>query len=107
MSAEEAGKARSSRRMRLVQSFAGLGGILNTAATLVRNGRPFSDIGEEIKQVARIGETELNRLAYNGVPLEHALLVLVGDKGEIEKQLEGLDLPAPTEFTVNGDPVQR
>ena len=101
----EARKARSSRRMGMIQSFAGLGGILGTAATLVRNGRPFSDIGDELQAVASVTESDLNRLAYNAVPLEKGLLLLVGDKKLILEQLAGLDLPEPVELTVTGDPA--
>ena len=89
--------------MDVVAQFAGLGGILGTASTLVRNNRPFSDLGDELQAVTRVTETDLNRLAYNAVPLEKSLLVLVGDKGQIMEQLKGLDLPEPVELTVTGD----
>ncbi len=103
VSVVEAGKARASQRMGMIQSFAGLGGILGTASTLVRNNRPFSDLGDELLAVTRVTETDLNRLAYNAVPLEKCLLVLVGDKRQIIEQLKGLDLPEPVELTVTGD----
>ncbi len=105
ISSEEARKARSARRMRIVQSFAGLRGILGSAATLVRNGRPFTDLGDELHAVAGVGEDDLNRLAYNAVPQEKGLLVLVGDKSLILEQLKGLDLPVPIELTPDGDPA--
>ena len=103
----EAGKARSARRMSMVNAFAGLDGILGTSATLIRNGRPFSDLGEELRTVARITETDLNRLAYEAVPLQQALLVLVGDKERILVQLGNLGLPAPIELTTSGAVVGR
>ncbi|MFQ5462310.1 MAG: M16 family metallopeptidase [Phycisphaerae bacterium] len=102
---EEARKARSSQRMRMIRSFAGLGGILSTAGTLVRNNRPFSDLGEELAIISRIGESDLNRIAYDAVPLDHALLVLVGDKKRIMEQWAGLDLPKPIEWSVTGAPI--
>ncbi len=105
VSLTEAGKASATRRMRLVQSFQGLNGILGTAATLVRNGRPFSAIGEELAAIGRINADDLNRLAPGAVPLENALLVLVGDKNEILRQLGEVDLPTPVELTVTGDPA--
>ena len=37
--------------------------------------------------------------------IAQGLLVLVGDKAQILPQLEGLDLPAPVELTVDGDPL--
>ena len=78
---------------------------LSTAATLVRNNRPFSAIGDELNAITRVTDKDLNALAHNAVPLEKALLLLVGDKDEITRQLEGLDLPAPIELTVTGDPA--
>ncbi len=101
----EARKARSSERMRMIRSFAGLGGILSKAATLVRNNRPFTDLGEELAVVSNIGESDLNRIAYEAVPLDQALLVLVGDKKRIVEQLTGLPLPSMIEWSVTGDPM--
>ena len=105
ISDEEARKARSSGRMDMVQSFSGLGGIIRAASTLVQNGRPFSDLGEELAAVGRVSRDDLNGIASGAVPLEQSLLVLVGDKAQILPQFEGLDLPAPVELTVTGDPV--
>ena len=107
VSAEEAGKARASGRMDMIRSFAGLRGIVGAASTLVRNGRPFSDLGEELRAMAQINEADLNRLAKGAVPLEKGLLVLVGDKALITGQLEGLDLPPPIELTVTGEFVSQ
>ncbi|MFQ5495561.1 MAG: insulinase family protein, partial [Phycisphaerae bacterium] len=106
ISEEEARKARSAQRMRMIRSFAGLGGILSSAATLVRNGRPFSDLGDELQAVDRIGEGNLNRLAYRAVPLDKGLLVLVGDKALILDQLKEVDLPAAVELSPSGDPIR-
>ena len=105
ISDEETRKARSSGRMDMIQSFSGLRGIIGAASTLARNGRPFSDLGQELAAVARVSRDDLNGIANEAVPLEQSLLVLVGDKAEILPQLEGLDLPAPVELTVTGDPV--
>ena len=103
ISTEEAEKARASRRMGMIQTFSGLGGIVSAGTTLVRNDRPFTELGEEMQAVARVTEADLNRLAYNAVPLEQGLLVLVGDKKLILEQLGSLELPTPIELTVTGD----
>jgi predicted Zn-dependent peptidase len=103
ISSEEAGKARATRRMEMVESFSGLQGILSVAAELVRNDRPFSELGAELQAIAEVTETDLNRLAHDAVPLEQGLLVLVGDKGQILPQLGELDLPTPIELTVTGE----
>ena len=89
--------------MDIVQIYQGLGGIIGAAATLVRNGRPFSEMGEELDAIARATDADLNRIAYDAVPLEQAVLILVGDKKKILPQLEGLDLPTPIELTASGE----
>ena len=78
---------------------------LNAAATLVRNGRPFSDLGDELDMVAGITASDLNRLAYRAVPLETGIVVLVGDKKLILEQLDGLDLPQPVELSADGTAI--
>jgi predicted Zn-dependent peptidase len=100
----EAKKARASRRMDMIQAFSGLRGILDAGTTLVRNGRPFTELGEELQAVARSTATELNRLANDAVPLERGLLVLVGDEDVIRSQLDTRELPEPIELTITGDP---
>ncbi|MBN1851297.1 MAG: insulinase family protein [Pirellulales bacterium] len=99
----EAGKARSARRISLVSAFEGLGGILRTSATLIRNHRPFSDLGEELAAIERLTATDLNDMAHDAVPVERGLLVLVGDTKRIVPQLKGLNLPAPIELQAAED----
>jgi zinc protease len=103
ISAGEAHKASATRRMKMIQSFQGLDGVLSTAATLVRNNRPFDEIGKELAAIAKINQTDLNKLAGNAVALNRGLLLLVGDKNQIVPQLANLDLPKPIELTVTGD----
>jgi len=104
VSADEAEKASATRRMEMMQAFSGLSGLLDAAVTLVRNHRPFSALGDELSQIAGAGEKDLNQLAYNAIPLDNAVLVIVGDAKTVREQLAGLDLPAPEELTVTGDP---
>ncbi len=99
----EARKTRATQRMRMIETFQGLGGIIGSGVTLVRNGRPFSQLGQDLDTMARITDGDLNRMAYDAVPLEQSVLVLVGDKGVILKQIKGLDLPEPVELTVTGE----
>jgi predicted Zn-dependent peptidase len=105
VSEEEAGKARSSERLDMIRSFAGLNGILSAASTLIENGRPLSDLDHDLSRVARITERDLNGIAQHAIPLETGLLVLVGDTTSILSQIKGLGLPRPIELTVTGDPV--
>ena len=103
ISEEETGKARETNRVDSVQSFEGLSGVLSKAVELEQNGLPFSTVGDDLKAIGATKEAELNKLAGSAVPLEQALLVLVGDKKTIMEQLKGLELPAPVEMTVDGD----
>ena len=56
-------------------------------------GLPFSVISSELGQLEALKASDLNSLVDRSIPLEKALLVLVGDKAQILKQLEGLGLP--------------
>jgi predicted Zn-dependent peptidase len=102
---EEAKKARETLRMETVGSFEGLGGLLRAAEGCVANGLPFSSIGDDLAAMASLGAPDLNALAPKAIPMERALLLLLGDKGVIEKQLEGLPLPKPEERDKRGNPV--
>lgn len=93
----EAGKAASSRRADLVQSLSGLSGVLATAAGYEQNGRPFTALNEDIKSLSSISAAQLNAMGKSVATLDRGLLVLVGDKATILKQLEGLGLPAAIE----------
>ena len=103
ISKEETAKTRETNRIARVQSFQGLGGILNAAAELEQNGLPFSVVGDDLNAIGATTEAELNKLAGPAIPLEQAVLVLVGDKQLLTEQLKRLELPAPVEMTVNGD----
>ena len=89
----------------LIQSFQGLSGNLAIAATLELNGLPFSSIGDELSAIPSVTKGDLNKLAMPSIPLEQAVLVLVGDKKTILDQIRGLGLPTPVELSVTGDPV--
>ena len=88
VSKEEASKSRETNRIARIQSFQGLSGILNTAAVLEQNGLLFSQLGDDLNAIGATAEAELNKLAGPAVPLEQAVLVLVGDKPSILEQLK-------------------
>jgi len=105
VSDEEARKTRETNRMDMIQSFQGLGGLIAIAQTLESNGLPFSSLGNDLGAIAAATEADLNGLAPKALPLDMALLVLVGDKATILEQIKDLDLPEAEELTVTGDPV--
>jgi zinc protease len=103
ISKDEAAKARETNRVNFVESFQGLRGILSTAETLEEVGLPFTTIGEDMGKLKNVSDADLNSRIKDALPLDNALLVLVGDKKLILEQLKGLQLPTPTEYTVNGE----
>lgn len=103
ISKDEAAKSRETNRNESVESFQGLGGLLRTAVELEESGLPFSTVADDLKSMTSASESDLNHLASSAIPVDKALLVLVGDKKLITEQLKGLDLPAPVELTVRGD----
>ena len=102
VSAEEAGKARETLRTDVIQSFAGLGGVLGEAAGRVVAGVPFDTLGRDMEAMQSTGAEQLNGLAKKALPLENGVLVLVGDKKSILQQIEGA-VPAPIEVDVQGN----
>ena len=103
VSKDEAAKSRETNRNERVESFQGLGGLLKTAVELEESGLPFSTVADDLKSMTAASEADLNHLANSAIPLEQAVLVLVGDKKLITNQLKGLELPAAVELTVRGD----
>ncbi|MDR3689303.1 MAG: pitrilysin family protein [Fimbriimonas sp.] len=93
----EASKADSSLRTDIIQSLTGLEGVVSRAMSLYARDLPFTSIRSDLASIAEIRATDINALANESIPLEKALLVLVGDKSQILGQLEGLGLPAPVE----------
>ena len=104
---EEARKARSVARSRIVRSQASLGAILGAAARLLQNGEPFDAPEAELAEVQETEADDLNAVARESVALEDGILVLVGDRAAIVEQIADLDLPAPEDLAVTGEPRPR
>jgi predicted Zn-dependent peptidase len=97
ISEEEAAKARETKRVERVKSFQGLDGTLIAAAELEKNNMPFTAMADDLAAISATTAGELNEIASDAIPLESALLVLVGDKQLLLEQLKSVDLPAPVE----------
>lgn len=91
---DEASKVSTTRRADLVTALGG-DGVLSVAENYELNGRPFGQLTKDIATLSGIGNAELNAHAKGAIRLEQGLLVLVGDKSTILKQIEGLNLPKP------------
>jgi len=93
----EAAKAVSTLRTGTIQSLTALEGIVHEAMTYSLHDQPFSTISSDLAELKTIKASDINALTNRSIPLEKALIVLVGDKAQILKQLEGLGLPTPEE----------
>ncbi|MBL9032989.1 MAG: insulinase family protein [Phycisphaerae bacterium] len=100
----EVGKARETLRTDTIQAFQGLSGLLGVAGELQRNGVPFATLAQDLSRMGTLGAKDLNARARAAVALERGVLVLVGDKGLIEKEMAGLGLPAAVEVDPLGTP---
>jgi predicted Zn-dependent peptidase len=92
---QETLKARSIQRAGVISSMGSLQSMLGTAVGLYLNDRPFSELGRELTAISSVEAARLNRLAPDVLQLQSGVLVLVGDKAQILKQIGGLGLPQP------------
>jgi len=95
ITADEARKASGQLRTQLIGELATLDGTLGVGLGTFRQRLPFTSVTDELRGIDSLNADLLNRFANDAIPLERAVLVLVGDKAEILKQYEGLGLPTP------------
>ncbi|HVT12482.1 MAG TPA: pitrilysin family protein [Fimbriimonadaceae bacterium] len=91
----EAVKARASMRTDIISSIGTLGGLVGTAESLYENGATMADLSRDLESLAGLTAAKLNPFAKQAAPLDNAVLVLVGDKDLILKQIADLHLPEP------------
>ncbi|HIF41132.1 MAG TPA: insulinase family protein [Planctomycetes bacterium] len=84
---EELNKARRSQRTSRIEEFATLGSILDAAQELCRFGRTVESIAEELELARALEASDLNAAAKTLDGVDGGVLVLVGDKAEIMRQL--------------------
>jgi len=107
VTADEMKKAQQTMRTSIVEEAATLSGIVGTAAELLLNGMPFTTTRDDLAAIAAMTLAEVNTLARTAVPLDASVLVLVGDRDAIGKQLQPLGLPASVELDAQGRTVAR
>jgi len=105
ISEEETVKARETLRTDVIQSFAGLNGVLQEAIERTAAEMPFESLARDMATMQSAATAELNKIVGPALPLENGVLVLVGDKKIILEQIKDLGLAAPVEVTVRGDKV--
>jgi zinc protease len=91
----EAGKAAQLMRTDIVSSFASLNNIVGVGSSSLDTGFSLSDIDLKITKIQNFNASRLNEVASKYLARSKALIVLVGDKAIILKQIEGLKLPTP------------
>lgn len=108
ITAVEAGKASAVTTDNMVEPFGSIGGVTGVALTTVEDRLPWSSLAAQFAQMKSIDDKALNAIAKSGIDLDHAVLVLVGDKGLIRAQLEATPevkglLEGATEVTAEGE----
>jgi zinc protease len=91
----EALKARLSIRTGTISSMESLGGLIGTAESLYLRGRTMADLSRDLASMGTLNAAAINPLARAALNLDKAVVILVGDKEQILKQLEGQKLPKP------------
>ena len=103
---EETAKAVETVRTNTVQRFANLRSILASAAELTVAGLPYETVTGDMATLQNIKAADLNTLAGASLPLQQAIIVLVGDRERILSDLAPLDLPKPVEVDAYGEPLK-
>ena len=103
----ETEKARGLVKNDAVGAFSGLSGIVGTATAYVEVGAPFETLAEDLAAMAKTPAAALNALAKTAIPLDRAVLVLVGDKATILPELKEAGLPAPVEVDSWGEKKEK
>ena len=91
----EASKATQIMRTDIVTEFTSLGSIVGVGSSLLDTGISLNDIDHKITKIQSFNAVSLNAVAKKYINHSNALIVLVGDKSLILKQIEGLALPIP------------
>jgi predicted Zn-dependent peptidase len=102
---EELDKARRALRLESLETFQSLNRLLDQAAERIEWGLAFQTVADDLAAQRGATVAELNELAGQTLPLDQAVLVLVGDKKIILEQIKDLGLTAPIELHARGEPA--
>ena len=106
ISTAEAAKARETFRNDTVRDFSSLRGMLDAIGERLDAGLDFELFSRDLGMIGRVDEKELNETANAAIQMNHAVLVLVGDKATILEQIKGQRLPDPEFYSLDGEPVR-
>ena len=107
VSEEEAQKVQRTLLAQVVDSFARLDGVIASAAELALNGLPLDQIDRDVAAIEHTTAADIDVHAGDDLALDHAVLVLVGDKKTILAQIGDLGLPAARDCDARGRFVGR
>jgi predicted Zn-dependent peptidase len=96
-------KAEQTIRTDTIQALAGIHGPIGEMIPLLEAGQPFDTIAADLAAAMRTTAPEVNSFARDAIPLDKGVLVLVGDRKLILNQIKDLKLPAPVEYTPEGE----
>ena len=91
----EAKKAAQIMRTDIVTEFTSLNSIVAVGSSVLDSSVSLSDIDRMISRIQGFKAERLNEVAGKYLRRSNALIVMVGDKAQILKQIEGLGLPTP------------
>lgn len=94
---EDASKAKETLHSNFVEAFAGLGGTLRQALERIVNKQPIESLASDMRAIPSVQASQLNELAKTAIELNKGVLVLVGDKKTILKELAELQSVGPPE----------
>lgn len=110
ISADEVSKAAQIYATDVVGDFGTLGGMTSRAASVASMGVPWETIANDVTTSKQADAKKLTEVATASIALDHAVLVLVGQKNEILKQLAdpsiALKLGTPVLVDAEGNPVK-
>lgn len=101
----EAGTARESIKSDVVDTLSSNGGFIDTASGLLDDGAEFDNLGKDLIALGNESSASLNPTAKAAIDLDHAVLVLVGDRKTILPQLKAIGLPEPVQVDTWGEPL--
>ncbi|MFO1078473.1 MAG: pitrilysin family protein [Planctomycetota bacterium] len=94
ITAAEVDRARAAAATAVITAFSTQSALVGYAGELAHNGMTAAALATELAALPTITAAQLNALAPTAIPLERAVLVLVGDAAAIQVQLPAAGLPA-------------
>ena len=105
MTEEEARKATAALRQSAIESFAGLGGVISSAAERATFGEGVERVAEELSSLASADAASMDLAAKSFVNLEGARWLLVGDGEVLRSALADIGEGSVIQVDVEGRPI--